>query len=620
MSADVGVVVPFHNVEPYLADCLRSIAEQTWTDLDVVLVDDGSTDGSAQIADEWARRDPRFRVLHEPHHGVAVARNIGIEAVGGRYLMFVDSDDLVTPRAVEQLRTSLEASGSDFAAAHVWRLPLDSPPETSWAHRDLFAERRIGTTIREFPLLVRDRMVWNKLWRRSFWDEHRLSFPDMWFEDFPVMLRAHLAARAVDLLPDPVYVWRERPSGDSISQRGVDVGNVRDRVVAAEMVLALVDAGADRELRELVHSQLCDVDLREILQSLPRVAPADVAAVRELAVRLAAALDGGLLGLARAPMRHAYAAVQRGDFATASSWAGFLVDRSYVRLARAVGANAAARREFAADLAVTARTRPGGLARRTRSARLQSMSADTNRLELRCFVPLQGSLGRYASADVIAGRIAARVRSRRRPGGLEVVASFDSADLSVLRVPLPVIVKVRVGPLTWEGGVRPEAVGSVATRRGGIRIQTTVVEGALCLEGLAHAPTITEVRFGDQTVTLRLASAGDGDVVVPRSWPAPPRTAVQQGGEVTFALADLLADDPADDPVSRVASQPITVEIAGSSAEPLLMDAVDASTEVAGQQLAVVRGADGRAYLRHHLLDGSAQAPRIDRSVPITRS
>src|SRR4051794_16721627 len=97
----VSVVVPMYNVEAYVEDCLRSLAQQTLFDLEVVMVDDGSTDGTAAIARRFADRDTRFRLVSQPNGGLSQARNTGTDAASGEFLAFVDSDDVVPRHAYE---------------------------------------------------------------------------------------------------------------------------------------------------------------------------------------------------------------------------------------------------------------------------------------------------------------------------------------------------------------------------------------------------------------------------------------------------------------------------------------------------------------------------------------
>ena len=125
-SALLSVVVPAYQVEEYLAESLESILTQSHSALEVVVVDDGSTDRTGEIADGFAARDPRVRVVHQANAGLGAARNAGTSLSSGDYLAFADSDDLVSAGAYERLLATLERTGSDLAIGAVVR-PLPRP-------------------------------------------------------------------------------------------------------------------------------------------------------------------------------------------------------------------------------------------------------------------------------------------------------------------------------------------------------------------------------------------------------------------------------------------------------------------------------------------------------------
>ena len=104
----ISVIVPVYNVEPYLAKCVDSILEQSYTNLEVILVNDGSKDSSGSICDDFARKDHRVRVIHKENGGLSSARNVGIEAATGEYISFIDSDDWIEPAAYEHLLELME--------------------------------------------------------------------------------------------------------------------------------------------------------------------------------------------------------------------------------------------------------------------------------------------------------------------------------------------------------------------------------------------------------------------------------------------------------------------------------------------------------------------------------
>ncbi|WP_328866868.1 bifunctional glycosyltransferase/CDP-glycerol:glycerophosphate glycerophosphotransferase [Streptomyces sp. NBC_00304] len=237
MPPRLSVVVPVYNVELFLTDCLQSLAEQTMADLEVVMVDDGSTDGSAALAAEFAARDDRFRLVSQQNGGLGHARNTGVRNCDpeSRYLAFVDSDDIIPPNAYELLVGALEETGSDLASGNVLRLRANGKLQQSPMFRKPMATTRMRTHVSRDLELLGDRIACNKVFRRSFWDKHEFAFPvGALYEDIPVVLPAHFLAGSVDIVKDPVYHWRDRP-GSITTSRAV-VRGVRDRVAHVQGV------------------------------------------------------------------------------------------------------------------------------------------------------------------------------------------------------------------------------------------------------------------------------------------------------------------------------------------------------------------------------------------------
>jgi len=115
LSPKISVIVPVYKVEAYLARCVQSILNQTYKNLEILLIDDGSPDASGKICDEYAKMDNRIKVVHKNNGGVSDARNVGIEAATGDYLGFVDSDDYIHPEMYEILCTNLKNENADFS-------------------------------------------------------------------------------------------------------------------------------------------------------------------------------------------------------------------------------------------------------------------------------------------------------------------------------------------------------------------------------------------------------------------------------------------------------------------------------------------------------------------------
>jgi CDP-glycerol glycerophosphotransferase len=290
----ISVVVPIYDVESYLSTCLQSLARQSERDLEVIMVDDGSTDGSRALAERFACHDRRFRLIAQPNGGLGMARNTGIDAASGEFLAFVDSDDVLPHDAYERLLGALDATGSDFATGNVQRLTRQGTSQAQFLART-FARTRLKTHVSRCRPLLADRTAWNKLYRRSFWDAYGLRFPEgVVHEDIPVTLPAHHLATAVDVIAAPVYQWRLREDGAlSITQRRLELQVLRDRLAAIDAVRAHLAAHATRKLCRWYDVSIVADDLRLHLDLLDEADDA----YRELFVARANAM------LADAPRR-----------------------------------------------------------------------------------------------------------------------------------------------------------------------------------------------------------------------------------------------------------------------------------------------------------------------------
>ncbi|WP_436317711.1 CDP-glycerol glycerophosphotransferase family protein [Streptomyces atratus] len=270
MPPRLSVVVPVYNVELYLTDCLKSLAEQTMDDLEVVMVDDGSTDDSAALAAAFAEQDSRFRLVSQKNGGLGHARNTGVRNCdpGSGYVAFVDSDDIVPPRAYELLVGALDETGSDIASGNVLRLRASGKLQQSPNFRKPMATTRLRTHISRDWDLAADRIACNKVFRRSFWDEHAFAFPvGTLYEDIPVVLPAHFLARSVDVVKDAVYHWRDRAG--SITTRRAVVRGIRDRashVLGVSTFLEQHRSAADKRHYE---AHVLANDLWYFMEALP---------------------------------------------------------------------------------------------------------------------------------------------------------------------------------------------------------------------------------------------------------------------------------------------------------------------------------------------------------------
>ena len=137
MEPLISVIVPIYNVEQYLRDCITSIRNQTYTNLEILLIDDGSTDSSGKICDAYAEQDDRICVIHQENRGVASARNVGLRACKGAYITFVDSDDVLLPNAVRAMYNRMLLDNSEMVIGKIIiQYPDGSKPRTKldWMH------------------------------------------------------------------------------------------------------------------------------------------------------------------------------------------------------------------------------------------------------------------------------------------------------------------------------------------------------------------------------------------------------------------------------------------------------------------------------------------------------
>lgn len=309
----LSVVVPFYNVVPYFPAFLESLSAQHLEDVEFILVDDGSYDGSSGIASSWTRTDERFRLIVQENQGLSAARNVGVKHAVGKYLAFADADDIVPIDAYDSLVRSLESTGSDFACGNVLRLTsAGSSPHPGY--RDAFARERRRTHITRDHGLITDRMVWNKVFRRSFWDRHGFMFSLPRYEDAPVMIHAHIAAEAVDVLEQVVYYWRRREEGEpSITQGIYEPENLADLMRTVDITRDIVQAYSP-ELLGVYERNVCLGDLRVAVAALLRNTNDELSTAFGIAREFLMRMDEGVLEGLPDPYRMQTQLFLQGDY------------------------------------------------------------------------------------------------------------------------------------------------------------------------------------------------------------------------------------------------------------------------------------------------------------------
>lgn len=208
----ISIVVPVYKVEPYICQCIDSILNQTYQNLDVILIDDGSPDNCGRICDEYALKDSRVRVFHGENKGLSAARNLGLRVAVGEYIGFVDSDDWIESDMFESLITLMNRYKADISICGV-RIEKGELVQQSKNEESIEKVMTRDEAIFEHISESIDQYVWNKLYRASLWKD--IVFPEgRNFEDVCTFYRILLASKKVVYKSDRMYHYRQR--GNSI--------------------------------------------------------------------------------------------------------------------------------------------------------------------------------------------------------------------------------------------------------------------------------------------------------------------------------------------------------------------------------------------------------------------
>lgn len=207
----ISVIVPVYNVEAYLSRCVESIRNQTYQNLEIILVDDGTKDRCNVLCDEYALEDSRIRVIHKENGGLSSARNAGIDSAQGEYLAFVDSDDWIEPDTYEAMLAAAQKYGVKLVCAG--RYDVDS--KTDRKTLGLCPQKEESVSAKEvlrriFTWDNMDSAAWDKLYDHSLFREIRFPLGKV-CEDVPIMYRIVLDAGEVAMLNKPIYNYFHRP-------------------------------------------------------------------------------------------------------------------------------------------------------------------------------------------------------------------------------------------------------------------------------------------------------------------------------------------------------------------------------------------------------------------------
>ncbi|WP_044870408.1 glycosyltransferase [Pseudomonas sp. LFM046] len=234
MQPLLSIVVLVYNTAEYLQECFDSLLNQRYENIEIIAIDDGSTDESFAICQAYAARHPRFRCLTKPNEGGAVVGNLGISMARGEYVALVDSDDVVTADGYALLMAEALAQRADIVVGRAARLTDGVVNSVSFLYEPfVWNRRRVLESVAEFPDLMHDGFYWNKVFRLEFLREHGLGMvPGLLYADRPFVHKAYYLSRKTAIITDLVYLWRTRAAGAalSITQNKAALSNFQDRI------------------------------------------------------------------------------------------------------------------------------------------------------------------------------------------------------------------------------------------------------------------------------------------------------------------------------------------------------------------------------------------------------
>ncbi len=235
MEKLVSVIVPVFNVENFIDVCVESLIKQSYSNIEIILVDDGSTDSSAMLCDKWATVDTRIKVIHQANGGLSAARNTGLNHAAGEYICFVDSDDFVQKDYVKCMVDAIEDTGAEVAFCDVAtsRWPVLVSPITSNRILDAAECRRWLDNLisREYALMV---VSWNKLYKKELFVNNRFEEGRLHEDEFMINKLIFSIEKMV-YVPLEEYVYRMNSSGITGKENEYNIAH-----------LDAIDAYADR--------------------------------------------------------------------------------------------------------------------------------------------------------------------------------------------------------------------------------------------------------------------------------------------------------------------------------------------------------------------------------------
>ena len=207
----ISVIVPMYNVEKFIPRCMKSIQDQTFKDFEVLMIDDGSPDKSADIAEKLTKDDERFILFHKINGGLSDARNYGLDRAKGEYVVFIDSDDCIHKDYLKVLYNECVNNGADISYCnfcHSFFMSKIILPSFSFIKQGVF------DTETALNMIISDKYLhsfaWNKMYKKSLFTDNNITYPKIYFEDVATSARVFLHAKKVAVTKKSLYYYEKR--------------------------------------------------------------------------------------------------------------------------------------------------------------------------------------------------------------------------------------------------------------------------------------------------------------------------------------------------------------------------------------------------------------------------
>ena len=267
----ISIVVPIYNVKEYLDACIKSIINQTYKNIEIILVDDGSTDGCADLCDEYKKFDSRIRVIHKENGGLSDARNTGLEVASGVYIVFIDSDDYVNVNMVKELYDAIIKTNSDISICKFKRVKseiIDIYENKENKSLEILSGKRVieevyGGNGEEISFVA-----WNKMYKKDLFYDNEIRYPKgRIYEDTFTTYKLLYYSKAIAIIDKYLYYYRVREG--SIINTNITKGRCIDAIDSDTSAVSDFEQWNEKNLMSMAFKYSCRcaiIEYKKVLQ------------------------------------------------------------------------------------------------------------------------------------------------------------------------------------------------------------------------------------------------------------------------------------------------------------------------------------------------------------------